>query len=182
MDTLGVVEVRSIAAGVDLADGMLKAADVELMRASTVCSGRYLIFVSGEREAVSTSLHFARDSGRALSGAFVISNVSPGLLAALKRGSQAREGDALAVIECRNVSSGINAADIALKRAAVDLLRLITGQGINGKAYFVLGGDVAAVREAAAAAQESLGDKLIELVVLPRPETSLVWSLTGGVR
>ena len=51
MDTLGVVESRSIAAGVELADGMVKVAQVDLVRASTICSGRFLIFAAGDRAA-----------------------------------------------------------------------------------------------------------------------------------
>ena len=43
MDTLGVVELSSIAAGAELADGMVKVADVELVRAATLCSGRFII-------------------------------------------------------------------------------------------------------------------------------------------
>lgn len=88
----------------------------------------------------------------------------------------------MAVIECRSVSAGVAASDVAVKRSAVRLLRMVTGQGINGKSYFVLGGDVASVREAAEAAKDALGEKLIELVVIPRPDASVLRSLTTGVR
>ena len=182
MDTLGVVESKSIAAGVQLADGMVKAARVELVRASTICSGRYLIYVSGDREAVERSVALARESGRRLTGSFVISNVSPLVVAALKKSGQAEKGDALGVIECRSVSSGVAAADCAVKRSAVKLLRLVTGQGINGKSYFVLSGDVASVSEAADAARSALGRDLIEAVVIPRPDASIVTALTSVVR
>lgn len=186
MDTLGVVESKSIAAGVELADGMVKVADVELVKASTICSGRYIIYVAGDREAVGTSVEFARrsaeDSGRSLMGSFVISNISEQVLRALKSPERAEDGDAVAVIECRSVSSGVMAADCAVKRSAVRLLRMVTGQGINGKSYFVLGGDVAAVKEAAGAASEALGDRLIEAIVLPRPDAAVIRSLTSGAR
>ena len=75
MDTLGLVEVRSIAAGAELADRMVKAAEVELLRAATICSGRYLILVAGDRQAVDTAVDAARQTGRALCGAFVISQL-----------------------------------------------------------------------------------------------------------
>lgn len=137
MDTLGVVESRSIAAGAELADIMVKAAQVDLVRASTVCSGRYLIFVAGEREAVETAVNAARGSRHTLVGDYVISNISPQVTAVLKKANPATEGSALGVIECRNVSSGVAAADRAIKRADVVLVRLSTGQGIMGKSYFV---------------------------------------------
>jgi microcompartment protein CcmL/EutN len=182
MDTLGIVETKGIAAGVELADMMMKEADVELVRASTICSGRYLIFVAGDREAVATSVQVARDSGRSLAGCFVISNVSQELLAVLQRDCAAHEGGALGIIECRNVSSGVVAADSAVKGSAIQLLRFVAGQGINGKSYFVIGGDVASVREAAEAAGAVLGKNLIEAVVIPRPDASIVRSLIKGVK
>jgi microcompartment protein CcmL/EutN len=182
MDTLGVVECRSIAAGVEIADAMVKVADVELVRAGTICSGRYMIYVSGDRAAVASSVNEAVASGRPLKGHFVISGVSPQVLSVLRRETPVAEGDALAVVECRCVSAGINAADVAAKRSSVTLARLVAGQGINGKSYFVLSGDVASVREAAQAAEAALGTELIEAVVIPRPDASVVNALVRGVR
>ncbi|QGY41890.1 BMC domain-containing protein [Pseudodesulfovibrio cashew] len=182
MDTLGVVECKSIASGVAVADAMMKIADVELVRAGTICSGRYMIYVSGTRAAVDASVNEAGESGRALKGAFVISGVSDQVLSALRKESPVNPADALAVIECRCVSAGINAADVAVKRSDAILARLVTGQGINGKSYFVLSGDVASVREAVEAAEVALGTELIEAVVIPRPDASVVNSLVKGVR
>lgn len=179
MDTLGIVESKRIAPGVDLADKMMKAANVELVRASTICSGRYLIFIAGERDAVSTSVRVAEESGRALAGSFVISNISPQVLEVLKRRSLVEGDEAIGIIECRNVSSGVAAADCSVKRSAVRLVRLVTGQGINGKSYFVISGDVAAVEEAAQAAESALGTNLVEAVVIPSPNASVVNALTG---
>jgi len=182
MDTLGLVESGSIAAGVELADFMLKAAEVELVRASTICSGRYMIYISGERDAVERSVNVALESGRTLAGSFVLSNISPQVIAVLKKGEEPDPGDAIGVIECRTVSSGIAAADSAVKRAVVRLVRLVAGQGINGKSYFVISGDVASVTEAVEAAKEVLEQKVIETVVLPRPEIAVVRAVTGAGR
>ena len=182
MDTLGVVELSSIAAGAELADGMVKVADVELVRAATLCSGRFIIYVAGDREAVETSVNFARAGQKRLTGSFVISHVSPLLTAALKKSEPALRGEALGEEESRLLTIGINAADIALKKSEVGLLKFVAGEGITGKSFFVLGGDVAAVREAVEAASESLGDKLVEAVVIPNPAEAMARALTGGVR
>ena len=182
MDTLGIVETRNIASGVQLSDAMMKEADVELVRASTICSGRYVIFISGDRDAVATSVKLAEDSGRSLVGSFVISNVSPQVLHILQKGSIAHEGGALGLVECRNVSSGVVAADSAVKHSDVHLLRLVTGQGINGKSYFVLSGDVASVKDATETAESVLGKNLIETIIIPRPNGSVVRSLIKGIQ
>ena len=182
MDTLGVVETYSIAAGAELADGMVKAAHVELARATPLCAGRFLIYVSGDREAVETSVNLARAGQKRLTGSFVISNVSPLLIAALKKSQPAARGEALGVVESRFVAAGLNAADVAVKKSEIRLLKFVAGQGIVGKSFFVLGGDVAAVREAVAAASDALGDALVEAVVIPSPAEAAAKALTGGVR
>jgi microcompartment protein CcmL/EutN len=182
MDTLGVVETRTIASGVLLSDAMMKEADVELVRASTICSGRYIIFIAGGRDAVATSVKLAEDSDHSLVGNFVISNVSPQLLHVLQKGSVTHTGGALGLVECRNVSSGVVAADSAIKHSDVLLLRLVTGQGINGKSYFVLNGDVASVKDATQRAESILGKNLIESIVIPRPNDSVVRSLIKGIQ
>lgn len=182
MDSLGVVEVSGIASGVELADAMVKAADVELVRAGTLCSGRFLIYVAGEREAVGTSVALAEASGRKLVGSFVISHISPLVTAALKKSEAALPGEALGVVESRFVSPALYAADRAVKRSAVRLLKFVSGQGIAGKAFFVLGGDVAAVSEAVEAARQALGSRLVEAVVIPNPAEALARALTGAVR
>ena len=182
MDSLGVVEVASIALGAELADGMVKVASVDFLRAAPLCSGRFIIYVSGDREAVQTSVLFARNAQQKLVGSFVRSNVSPLLIDALKKNEAAQRGEALGIVECRNVSAGINAADKAVKKSVVRLLKFVSGQGIMGKSFFVLGGDVAAVREAVEAAREVLADRLVEAVVIPNPAEAMASALTGGVR
>ena len=180
VDTLGLVEARSIAAGAWLADGMVKAASVALLQAAPLCSGRYLIQVAGEQAAVAASVDFAEKSGRGVVDAFVVPRVSAELVQALGRGPRAaRPGEALGVVEARRVAAGIRAADEALKRANTRLLRFAAGQGIAGKSFFVLAGDVAAVRESVAAAQISLGDRLVEATVLPSPVESVARALAG---
>jgi microcompartment protein CcmL/EutN len=119
VDTLGLVESRSIAAGVNLADGMVKVAQVELVRAGTICAGRYFICLGGDRQAVQTAVSHAEQSGSALAGSYVISGVSPQVLAVLKKSVQPGTPGALGVVECRTVSAGIAAADAAVKRSAV---------------------------------------------------------------
>lgn len=179
MDTLGLVELASIAAGAGIADGMLKAGNVELLKAAPICGGRYLIQVAGDRQAVQSSVNSAKDSGRNLMAAIVISNISAQVIEALKKPQLAQPGEALSVIEARNISSGIEAADQAVKRSAVTLARFVAGTGIMGKSYFVLSGDVASVNEATEAARESLGEKLVETVVIPRPDAAVFKALTG---
>ena len=85
MDTLGIVDSRSIAAGAEITDAMLKAAPVTLVRASVICAGRLLILVEGDREAVETALRAAEGTGFHLAGKYAISPVSQQVQGALRR-------------------------------------------------------------------------------------------------
>ena len=56
MIALGMVELNSIPKGIEAADAMLKAADVQLTAAHSVCAGKYIAVVSGEVAAVRASV------------------------------------------------------------------------------------------------------------------------------
>ncbi len=178
MSTLGLVETKSIAAGVLVADLMMKRATVELVRAATICSGRYMIQISGDREAVKTAMDAARESDAIIAGIFVISNVTPEVLMALKNTTTVvNRNAALCVVECRTATSGIAAADAAIKASGTVLAKLVTGQGIMGKSYFVLAGELTAVEAGTAAARETLQKNLINAVVIPSPDESVMNAL-----
>ena len=52
MNALGMIELNNIPKGIEAADAMLKAAEVELTTAQAVCAGKYIAIVSGEVAAV----------------------------------------------------------------------------------------------------------------------------------
>ena len=52
MDTLGIVDSRCIAAGAEITDAMLKAADVDLVSYENVGSTLVTVMVSGDVAAV----------------------------------------------------------------------------------------------------------------------------------
>src|SRR5512144_1485854 len=67
-NSIGLIELSSIAAGFLVADAMLKAADVELLLSRSICSGKYMTMVRGDVAAVTSSV----EAGRAVSRGFVI--------------------------------------------------------------------------------------------------------------
>lgn len=179
LDSLGIVESKSIAAGAALADIMVKAAGVTLVKAGTICSGRYMIYVSGDRASVATAVNAAEATNYRLLGSYTIGGVSKQVVDALNRVSVVSERGAIGVVECRTASSGIVAADHAVKRSVIQLAHIVTGQGINGKSYFVITGDIASVEESVAAVREVLGKDLLEAVVIASPDPSVVNALVN---
>jgi len=55
-NSIGLIELGSIAAGFEVCDAMLKAAEVELLLARSICSGKYMVLVRGDVAAVQASV------------------------------------------------------------------------------------------------------------------------------
>jgi microcompartment protein CcmL/EutN len=51
-NAIGMIELSSIARGIETCDFMLKAAQVDLIRSSTVCPGKYIVTVQSWYRAV----------------------------------------------------------------------------------------------------------------------------------
>jgi microcompartment protein CcmL/EutN len=179
MPALGLVETAGIAAGIGLADRMVKEADVSLLHAVTICSGRYMIQITGDRSSVEAAMAVTADTSIRIIGKFVIPQVSAEVLEVLRRPARVRPGQAVGVVESRTVTAGIVAADAAVKVADVILARLVTGQGINGKSYFVLGGELSSVEAAVRAAADVLANNLIDTLVLAAPDQAVLSELSG---
>ncbi len=181
MASLGIVETRSIAQGVLLCDQMVKLAEVDLLRSKTICSGRFLIIISGEQAAVQEAMTIA--SGKKVRAHHQLSRVSSQVIAVLEqRNIESQPSGALGLVECKNVAAGIAGADKAVKTASVQLVRIVCGQGINGKSYFVICGKLTDVEEGVSTAVTAIGMELLDTVVIPSPESSLVSVFLSGRR
>ena len=154
---IGMVELSSIARGIETSDSMLKAAQVELLRSVTVCPGKYMVIVGGDTGAVRASL----EAGKAAGGEFVV--------------------DTLLIPSVHEqvfpaISGTVEAADAAAKAAQITLIEVRTGYAIGGKGFVVLTGDVGAVRAAIDAAKQ-VSELYVESTVIPRPAPQLLESL-----
>lgn len=174
--SIGVLETSSIARGYETADAMVKTAAVELLEAMPICPGKFLIIVVGAVADVSAAM----SAGAAVSGEFLVdkmelANVAPEVPDAIRGVSPAERLGALGVFETFTAASGIEAADAAVKAAAVSLLELRLARGMGGKSYFTITGNVAAVKAAVDAARVKAAEAglLVQSVVIPAPHESL---------
>lgn len=177
MDTLGLIETRTITSGVRVLDVMLKAADVRLLKGSSICSGRYMIQVTGTRDAVQTSVRSAVEKSSDVVADFILSRVSSRVLAALKQRYAIDPGLAVGMVEARRAICGIAAADKAVKQADVTLCRMAIANGINGKSYIVFSGRVSSIHEAVNTASAFLEKDLVDALVLPNPDPGVIKAL-----
>jgi microcompartment protein CcmL/EutN len=93
-----------------------------------------------------------------------------------RRGNIEGQIDALGVVETTTVAAAVQAADAALKQATVDLLELRIANGLGGRSYFTLTGEVSDVRAAVTVAASVASERgmLARDVVIPRPHSDLV--------
>jgi microcompartment protein CcmL/EutN len=177
MNSIGLVELSSIASGFLVADKMLKTASVELLLSRTICSGKYIVLIGGDVAEVSSSVESGIAAGEtAVIDSFVIPNVHPQVFDALKAITKVEKLEALGVIEAFSVSSLIEAADAAVKAAKVDLIEIRLAMALGGKAFVTLTGEVEAVTAAieAGTAIVSARGLLVNSVVIPAPRPELL--------
>ena len=62
-NSIGLIELSSIAAGFQASDAMLKAAAVEMVLARSICSGKYMVMVRGEVGAVQAAVSAGAAAG-----------------------------------------------------------------------------------------------------------------------
>ena len=175
---IGMIEMSSIALGYEVEDAMLKAANVELLVARTICSGKFIVVVGGEvadvRSSVDAGLNVAQDS---VIDQLVIPNVHESVFPALSQNVELAKDQiqALGVVEAFTVASILEAADAAAKAAEVTLFRIHVAMAIGGKGFLQITGDVAATRAAVEAAAALVAERgvLVSQVVIPAPRPEL---------
>jgi len=176
-NSVGLIELSSIAAGFEVCDAMLKAADVELILARTICSGKYMVLVRGDVAAVRSSVDAGTRTGDfSVIDTFVIPNLDASIFPALSGTTKIEALEALGIIESFSVASLIEGADAAVKAANVRLIEIRLAMALGGKAFVSLTGSVADVRAAVEAGAAVIAEKglLVNKVVIPQPRRELL--------
>ena len=176
-NSLGLVELTSIAAGMQAADMMLKTSEVELILSRTICSGKYMVLVGGDVAEVQTAVDAVTNSlDFAIIDTFVIPNVHEDIFPAISGHSKVEELESLGIIESFSVASLIEGADAAVKAANVHLIEIRLAMALGGKAFCTLTGEVAAVTSAVESGARVIADKglLVNKVVIAQPRKELI--------
>ena len=176
-NSVGLIELSSIAAGFEVCDAMLKTADVDLILARTICSGKYMVLVRGDVAAVRSSVDAGTRTGDfSVIDTFVIPNLDESIFPAISGTTKIEALEALGIIESFSVASLIEGADAAVKAANVKLIEIRLAMALGGKAFVSLTGSVADVRAAVEAGATLIAEKglLVNKVVIPQPRGELL--------
>jgi len=178
LNSIGLIELSSVATGYLVEDVTLKAGDVQLLLARTICSGKFLIVIAGDVTSVQAALHAgAAAAGPSLIERRQITRVHPSVLAAISQSVDIDPKDlrSIGVIETFSAASIIEVADTAVKSANVTLLRVHLAMALGGKGFALMAGDVSSVQAAVAAASAVAAQDgmLVGRCVIPAPSAEL---------
>lgn len=180
MESLGMIELNSIARGIEAGDAILKAADVKLVGAYAACPGKYVVMVRGLVSAVKSAIQVgAKISGKSLIKDIVIANIHDQVFTALSCTTEIIPKGAVGIIETYSLATAILVSDAAVKAANVELLEIRLGRGLGGKAFTILTGDVSDVKAAIEAAIDANKDDglLAHTAVIPRISKEMLQTL-----
>ena len=180
MDTIGIIELNSIARGMEVTDSLLKAADVSLLKSSTICPGKYIVIVKGVVAAVKSAVQTGIEIGKEnVVESKVISRLDSRVINAVNAATEIQNLKSLGVLEFFDVTSALYAADSAIKASAVEIIEIRMGYAIGGKSFVTLTGDLSAVKTAIEVGSK-VGDEncmLVNKAVIASPSKELLESL-----
>jgi microcompartment protein CcmL/EutN len=170
IQAVGIIEFNSIAAGIEAADAMIKAASVSPLVMKTICPGKFLAGVHADVASVQAAL----DAGLSVAPEAAVDhvfipNLSPAVVTAMAGAAEPARDGALGIVETFSAASCVAAADAAVKAADVSLAEVRLAMGLGGKAVCLFTGGVAAVRSAAEAAASvtAVSGLLVRKAVIP---------------
>ena len=177
---VGFVEIKSIPVGIQTADEMVKAGNVELLLATPICPGKYVIIIGGHVGPVKAAMSKAElIGGIYLIDTHILDNIREEVLPAISGITHTENIQAVGAIETISALTAIIAADVAVKASKVSIVDLRIARGLGGKGYLVITGEVSSVRSAvnACLAKLSISGEVTSTSIIPRPHPSIVEEL-----
>lgn len=176
--SMGLIEFKSIAVGIKTCDQMLKSAPVNLLEATSICPGKFIVIICGDAVSVDYAMKKAQsvDDG-GIEDILYIPNIDKQVVSVLSGESTEKpDYDSLGVFETCSVASLITAADIMSKTTNVRLLKLKLARELGGKAYLIVGGYLGEIEACLEAAQQKLScsGKIIRTTTIPVPDEALL--------
>lgn len=173
---IGIIELKSIAKGVEATDTALKSAGIRLVESHPSCPGKYEIILTGAVADVTAAVEVVKSRfDEKMIDCAIIGRIDEQVITALFGTQSCEHKGSLGIIEAYSAASTIKAADIAVKTAKVSILELRLSRGMGGKGMVLIVGDVgdvtAAVESGSRYAQEQ--GLFCNSAIIPAPHKEL---------
>ncbi len=173
---IGLIEFKTVSAGVTATDIMVKTASVEMLFAQTVCPGKFVAIIAGSISAVKSAVEAAKNvRADEYIDSMVLGAPHQGIFPAIYGSVELDKPKALGIVETYDVAAIIVAADNAAKAADVTLFDIRLAKGMCGKSYVMFTGEVAAVSAAVENAKLSIknGGMYLDSTVIANPDKAV---------
>lgn len=146
---VGVIELKSIAKGIDATDAALKSAGVSLVSAHPSCPGKYEIVLTGSIADVTAAVeHVKGRFEQYIVDSSLMGRIDEQVIKALFGTQSGVKQGSLGIVETYSAASTIKAADIAVKTSRVEIYDLRVSRGMGGKGIVLVTGEVGDVTAA----------------------------------
>jgi microcompartment protein CcmL/EutN len=172
---IGIVELNSLARGTVVTDAMAKRAPIEILDSHPICPGKFLIIIAGQvddiREAMDAGRHYG---GYTMTDSIIIENLHAQVLPAIQGANPVPDISSVGLLETWASPSCVIAADAACKAAQITLIEVRLANGLGGKAFMTLTGELHEVEAAMAAAVAAVtSGQLIRHEIIPAPHLAV---------
>jgi len=154
---LGIIEFKSIAKGIFATDAIVKKAAIKIISTNPICPGKYLIIFAGEVADVCEAMSAGIEAG----GDMIVNELflpflHEDVIPAISGSTEIEKFGAIGIIETFSVASCVAAADIAIKNSPIRLVEIRLANGLGGKAFFIMTGELSDIESSVAAAKEHI--------------------------
>jgi len=178
--SLGLIELKSIPIGIQVADEMLKAAHVEIILSTPICPGKYVVMISGRVGDVKSAMK----TGEVIGGMFVVesyflASIEESVIPAISGICDVIDIKSIGVLETISGISAVIAGDVAVKASNVEVVDIRMARGLGGKGFMIITGEVSSVKMAIDSCVNELGDlgTITSHCVIPSPHKDLLSSI-----
>jgi len=168
--------LNGLALGTVVTDAMVKRSPIQILQSHSICPGKVLIVVSGEVDDVKEAMEAGRYYGSyTMTDSTIIENLHEQVLPAIEGANPVHEISSVGLLETWTCPSCVIAADAACKAAAITLIEVRLANGLGGKAFLTLTGELHEVEAAIEAGKRVAAAEghLIRVEIIPAPHLAV---------
>lgn len=168
---IALIEFSEVSSGIFAGDAMVKRAPISMLKAGTVSRGKYLVLIGGSVASVQEAYdEGCRARAEAVIDSVILPQVHDQVHDAVLGKRRTLRHEALGIVDAKNISAMVRAADAAVKGASIDIVEIRLGDNLGGRAFAIYNGIVEDVEAALEISRLSEADRHsgISTAIIPR--------------
>jgi PduT-like ethanolamine utilization protein len=178
--SIGAIEFKSIAKGIEISNDMVKKSFVDILYLKSICPGKFLIIVAGDTCQVNECINYGVDNGiEYIVDNFIINSVHEDIVNGFKyKYKPINNITSIGVMESTKVCAGIKSLDKALKSSDVVLIKLQLSFAIGGKLVYIVAGELSSVEVGIKEGESILNPKeIVNISIIPSVDRQIIKKL-----